>query len=179
MMRHTRTLLLGLLLLLVAIEVGCQGPPPSRLAFTDRMAVTNAKIADSSQKIRKALQNARDGKAPEMNTIRSEADKVKKAIADARKEFDNLSLPARPSKSAPALLDAYKDFLKVEEQIYNTQMQKVVQLAQSGGSGNEFLGMVDSEMNQAYMMETPALERVKKAQKDYADEHFLRLQPKR
>ncbi len=178
MKRLSRTVVLAAVLLLLSLEGGCKGPPPSRIALNDRMAMANARLANAALKFKKTLEDGlrdKPGGKADSATVRRDFNAVKNAISETQKEFGNMSLPARPSKNAPALLQAYQEFLKTEETICNTRFQRAVQLAESGSDWKQ----IDDEFQAAYMEEQPVLSKVRDVQKAYADEHFYRLVPKR
>lgn len=175
MNRLGRALLLGLLLLIVSLDVGCGAPPPSRLALNDRMAQANTRLAELGRKFAGTLESFKE-KPGDASTIRRDYDAIQKAVAEAKKQFENFPLPARTSKNAPVLLAAYKEFLKTEETICNTNLKRAADLAPGGA---DTWPQVEAEFKAAYEAETSALDKVKKAQKDYADEHYYRLVQKR
>jgi hypothetical protein len=129
--------------------------------------------------LRKTLEGLNTDKPPDNTTIQSKIDAVGNKLKEVKLSFENQQAPARRSQSAPALVSAYADFLKVQDTIYEEHLGKVLTIVRGPGSGKEKWPAVNAELAAAKALEALALAALKKAQKDLADEHFFQLVPKR
>jgi len=166
-----------LISLVLCWPVGCS-PPPSRVGLNDKIAAANRELSALGSALRKTLEGLNTDKPPDGTTIQAQIDGIGKKLKEIEVSFENQQVPARRSKSAPDLVSAYADFLKVQDTIYEKHLAQVATIAKRPG-GKEKWFEVQAELNAAKALEAPVLDALKKAQKEYADEHFFQLVPKR
>jgi hypothetical protein len=168
----------ALISLVMCLPLGCS-PPPSRIGLNDKIAAANRELSSLGSALRKTLEGLNTDKPPDGNSIQGQIDGIGKKLKEIQLSFENQQVPARRSKSAPALVSAYAEFLKVQDTIYEKNLAEVATIVKGPGSGKDKWPAVLALLTAAKDLEAPALKALKDAQKEFADEHHFQLVPKR
>jgi len=172
------------LLTLLVLGLGC-GIPPNRISFPERMAEANKKLQQLALKFRSELLPLGAGPGPNLEPDRVERVKklykeIQEAVAQLKRDYNPGTLPSRSSEHAPLLLEAYRKLVAVQDTIVTEHLQKVVEILEDAKLDRaEKWRQISEQLDAARELETPVLKDVKKAQKEYAEEHYYSLVPER
>jgi hypothetical protein len=167
-----------LISLVLCWPVGCS-PPPSRIGLNDKIAAATRELSALGSALRKTLDGLKTDKPPDASAVQSQIDGIGKKLKEIQLSFADQQVPARRSKSAPALVSAFAEFLKVQDTIYEKNLAQVATIVKGPGSGQQKWPAVSAELTAARALEGPVLKALRDAQKEFADEHFFQLVPKR
>jgi hypothetical protein len=167
-------LLVVVFLLALGFDTGCN-PPPPKTRFNRRIVSTTKQLSEAAAAFRKALEPLEQGKDISPGTVQGAFRTVEKSVADAREKYEDAILPLN-SDSAVAYLDAFKDFLKTEESIVQTNLKKALTIGlQSDQDRKSRWAEIQAEFQAADAAESSALSKLMKAQQAFADEHNYKL----
>lgn len=158
-------------LALVALAAGC-GLPPTRIEFIEMLAKENRDIARSTRAFRSALQPLQNGQAANASQVRSAYKEMESAVQKAKADMDGQLLPPS-SNSAKALLDAYRSYLKGQQDILQNQMQAIVQEVEkpTADSPAGQWAIIKPLLDQVTAKENETWGSVTQAQSAYCSEH--------
>jgi hypothetical protein len=173
----------ALVCLVVCSSAGCT-PPPKRVELNDKIARATRKLFQSGKALRNICERLKDAKDAKLiasvpSEIASSIDATGELLTTLGASFEGQQVPVRRSNSAQGLVDAFAEFLKVENDIYNTQFAKIKTIARAADFGAGSWGQIEAEFASAKAQEDPAFKKLQDAQKAFADEHFFRFVPTR
>ena len=155
--------------------IGCS-LPPSRIAFIEKIAKDNRKIAKSTRAFRAAIIPLKKGETVNAGQVRSAYEDMEKTVKEVQAEMDAQALPPS-SSSAKAFLSAYIDYLKGQQQILTDDMQPIMKkVEEPGGSPAEKWAFVGDKLAKVAAKEAADYVPLLAAQTAYASEHNYTVQ---
>ena len=179
-----RAALLAQVLICVVLSssVGCK-PPPNRVGLNDKIARATRELYEKGQSLRKNCEKIQKGKPADLvglgPSIANGIDQIGETLKKLNASFEGQAAPARRSLHAQALVDAFAEFLKIQNDIYNTQLAEVKTIVNGADFGPGSWGALDAQFQAAKQLEDPAYKKLLDAQKEFADEHWFRPVPTR
>jgi hypothetical protein len=166
---YPRLLSHALLAGLVILVTGCKMPAKPK-QFNNTIARSIKQLGDDGRRMQKAMEPLFKGdkpNPPEVSSAREACDAIKNHLASYTKEADEMKPPTN-SPEGEVMLEKYREYLKKEQEIYERHFTKMLQIIQDNRYGLEdkkttLKAMLDNVTSD----ERPALERLKKAQKEY------------
>jgi len=166
------------LLLAAALAFSCVGCafPPSRIGFIEKISRENRKIARSTRAFHAAVVPLKTGQSVDAGTVRSAYQDMEKTVQEVRADMDAQPLPSS-SSSARAFLNAYKEYLKGQQQILTDDLLPIVnKVEEPGGSPAAKWAFISGMLAQVSAKESSDYGPLKTAQDNYASEHNYTVQ---
>jgi hypothetical protein len=159
----------------VVVLAGCN-PPPKKTGFNNSMARANLKLKEKARAFYKVVYDLGTGKPVAASQARSALNDIETALADLKKDYASMKPPAGSSTGA-TLLEKYRVFLNVEQNIIDACFKPAVAAVENPGlaSPAEKWNVIQPLLKQADEMERPAWGDVAKAQRDYAEAYHYTL----
>jgi hypothetical protein len=153
---------------------GCNGPPPSRLKFNDKLARNLRQLANDGLQFRKELDhflvNVQDQPPLSIPNLESLAGTMDRDVQNLLSEADSMSLPRLSQGSASTLLDRYKDYLKVQQSLVKNQVPKIIDVLRTNKTRDQKDAEVRALMKKLDEEETKARGEMERAQTEWAKE---------
>jgi len=175
-MRFWSKSVLGLIVAAIAFgAVGCD-VAPSRIAFIEKLAREDRKIARSTRSFHAAIIPLKDGKPADPGQVRSAYQAMEKTLKDVQADMEK-QLPPASSNSGKPFLIAYKEYLTGQQQILTDDLQPIVKkVEEPGGAPAEKWAFINGMLNQAVAKDNADFALLKKAEDDFASEHNYMVQ---
>ena len=165
-----------LVLLGLAGLLGCN-QPPKKMQFNNMIARTNADLKGKAVAFYKVVVPLSKGEQVTPASARSSLGDVEKTLAEARKKFDSLKPPVNSPKGE-AMLEKYRTFLKVEQDIVDGCFKPAVTAIednQNYPTPNAKWGAIRTLLEKADAIERDSYRALAAAQKDYVDAHKFKM----
>jgi hypothetical protein len=168
-------ILLGMPFFLAA---GCS-PPTSLVGLNDKIAAATRKLGKLAQGLGKSLEPLKNDKPVEASGVKTQIESIGKTLEEMKEAFEYQSIPVRKSKSSEGLLTAFKDFLQVQDKIFQTHFQKVETILDNGDTPRNKWISIETELRAAKELERSTYNALRDAQRNYCEEHFFLAVPSR
>jgi hypothetical protein len=163
----------------VVLLSGCNGPPPSRLKFNNRLARNVRELGKLGVKFRTATDQGLNADPNfKMTTLEGLAQEMDRLVKQHTSDAEYLSLPRLSQGAAGTLLSKYKDFLKSQGIIATTHVPKIIEVLKSGKSKAQKDTEVEALYKKIELEESKARRDLESAQREWASECNFTLSPR-
>jgi hypothetical protein len=162
---------------LVVAPAGCS-MPARPMHFNNMMARANQRLNEAGKKFAKAVSPLSSGGAANVNEAKSAYNEAQTVLAEVKKEFDEVR-PPLGSDAGSTLLDRYREFLQVQQNIFDTCYTPMFQALQDNARYPDAASkwaVIQPLLGKAQETEKSAIFAVGEAQKAYAEQN--KFEPK-
>jgi len=154
------------LLALAFLVVGCKAPP-GKIVFNDRMARNNKQLAKLGFDFRMAVAQVQ-AKSGEVPAVRAKLAEIEPVVSRIKEVYTDALSPIN-STPGEAMLTAYQEFVDSQDKIVG-KMRQITTALEANRAANVAPLIADIGK-----LEGKSFEKIEKAQRAYAEEHFYRL----
>jgi hypothetical protein len=128
-------------IVLLTAVAGCDKimPPPSKMRFNDTICRKIKAIGKEASLMRKTLDPLAIpmGEPFDPGAVEAAYVKLGDIIKKTRAEAENMVLPRNPTAAIETMLEKYKEYLKDQERIWNTNVARIVAIAKDERKSKE------------------------------------------
>lgn len=168
-MKTIRILLGGLCL----VALGCGPGNITRVQFNDTLVEQSRNLVKKARALHSAIEDTSGAMVLDANSVKAQSDALGEALVKAKSVADGLALPK--SNSAADYLDKFKAFIQAEQNIYDTRIKRIVEIAAAPGPAAGKAPEIEAIFKQIDTDEEKPLKDLHAAQAKFAEEHFFRL----
>jgi len=162
----------------IAMVWGCN-PRPSLVSFNDKIVFNNLQLNAAGARFTAAA-NLAIRNPGNISQADSAFEDAKSLLARIKADWDYQLLPKFPSKAAPEVMDAYKEFLSGQETIVNVHMLKIMDTLKDGGMDQGTKQQVVSEeFRLMAQVENNGFNPLSTAIRKFTSEHHLQAEQKK